>query len=439
MPTPPLGNKRLANFGTDAEKLYNDRYRISRRWLIADENKIPSNDELQANYFEEFSTEDLTPYGDDPADIPEGYRFDDCVLVRQYTTFPPGLGFQLFVKEYETVTNTFTDTEPASKRVTDSGLSVYSQPQIGSLAAPVTGEVGVTTKVFDGVTHSLAGYNEVKTGPASKEIELQWAEAGVLSIFKQNISEGVKEVTTVFLVTEGTTVGPIIRKRTDNFEGLKTISVTTLQDGDGNPINDQGENLVNQYQRHVSFTYPGVVGVKTATAASGFGDQNSNSFYYQRSPVQSLVKATVYVLFTDSQNIGSSDYTYDNSIGLWNPTEWAQGDHAGWSYIRDNFGGPIGDGPGFRGCRIAESAEINGVTPSVTGTAGDDNGLLGRLLLFGSEFNIGVSGGPSNPDGKKYTLDIQVAPAFEDIDGNIVYKKTIVVATIPTQGSTTLT
>lgn len=235
MPTPPLGNKLLANFGTDAEKLYNDRYRISRRWLITDENKIPSNEELQANYFEEFSTVDLTPFGDDPADIPEGYRFDDCVLIRQYTTFPPGLGFQLFVKEYETVTDTFTDTEPASKRVTDSGLSVYSQPQIGSLTAPFMGEVGVTTKVIDGVIHTLAGYDEVESGPAFKRIEVQWAEAGIISVRTpkvggqqqvQTSALGITEAQVTAALSEVTASHKLIDVSKGSYQGFQTLNYT---------------------------------------------------------------------------------------------------------------------------------------------------------------------------------------------------------------------
>ncbi len=262
----------------------------------------------------------------------------------------------------------------------------------------------------------------------------------VLSESSKNMSEGVKEVTKVFFNTEGATVGPVISRSTEDFNGLPTIRVTTLQDSSGNPVNDGGENLVNQYDRHVQFTYPGVVGVKVSSTAATTGDSAENRYYYQRSPVQALVKATVYVIFTDSQSITNSDYEYDSSLGLWNPSQWAQGNHSARQYSGSGTHIPFGDSPGFRGCRTVESGEVSGVVDSISETIlDDDQGLLGRLILNGSDVDISVSGGPERPDGNKYTTDIQVAAAFEDVDGNTVYKKTIVVATIPTQGSTTLT
>jgi hypothetical protein len=262
----------------------------------------------------------------------------------------------------------------------------------------------------------------------------------VLSESSRNMSEGVKEVTKVFFNTEGATVGPVISRSTEDFDGLPTIRVSTLQDSSGNAVNDGGENLVNQYDRHVQFTYPGVVGVKVSSTSATTGDSAENRYYYQRSPVQALVKATVYVIFTDSQSVTNSDYTYDSSEGLWNPSQWAQGDHSAWQFSGSGTHIPFGDSPGFRGCRTVESGEITGVVDSISETIlDDDQGLLGRLILNGSDVEIGVSGGPDKPDGNKYTTDIQVAAAFEDVDGSTVYKKTIVVATIPAQGSTTLT
>ena len=45
-----------------------------------------------------------------------------------------------------------------------------------------------------------------------------------------------------------------------------------------------------------------------------------------------------------------------------------------------------------------------------------------------------VDQGPPDPVGNTYTLDVQINPAFDDVDGNQYYKKTIVVTgEIPTQ------
>jgi len=44
-----------------------------------------------------------------------------------------------------------------------------------------------------------------------------------------------------------------------------------------------------------------------------------------------------------------------------------------------------------------------------------------------------IFGGPVDPVGNKYTLDVDLRPAFSDIDGNTYYKKTIITSTIPSQ------
>jgi hypothetical protein len=81
----------------------------------------------------------------------------------------------------------------------------------------------------------LASY-KVDDTDSYREFERTYIQAGTLSVSTKNLSEGVKQVTTVFLVTEGTTVGPVTSRSTNNFQGLKTITVTTMQDKDGNPL-----------------------------------------------------------------------------------------------------------------------------------------------------------------------------------------------------------
>ena len=40
---------------------------------------------------------------------------------------------------------------------------------------------------------------------------------------------------------------------------------------------------------------------------------------------------------------------------------------------------------------------------------------------------------PTDPAGVKFTLDVDLRPAFSDVDGNTYYKKTIITSTIPAQ------
>ena len=54
--------------------------------------------------------------------------------------------------------------------------------------------------------------------------------------------------------------------------------------------------------------------------------------------------------------------------------------------------------------------------------------IEGRNVDNGATGEISIEGGPSNPLGKRYVLDVKIKKAFEDIDGNITWMKQVVVA-----------
>ena len=56
--------------------------------------------------------------------------------------------------------------------------------------------------------------------------------------------------------------------------------------------------------------------------------------------------------------------------------------------------------------------------------------LEGRQVDNGATGRIEIKGGPPNPLGKRYTLDVQIQRAFDDIDGTAYYMKKVVVADI---------
>jgi hypothetical protein len=368
------------------------------------------------------------------------------------------------------------------------------------------------------------------------------------------------------LVIEGATVGPVVSRRNSNIDGIPSISVTTLQDKDGNSIIGSGENLVHTYDRLLPFTYPGEVGITQDrvrfSGASGLPPSDVLN-YELEPPVEATIKAKINVIFQSSNDIVAGDFTYDTAVGYWNPITWARGRVVG----RSTSGIPFSKSQAFRGYRtnndktaIIPKAAL-GTTVSVsnrvvifrsddtflqalnnadqdlnaieTGTAqgdggGDntiqlaatasatngfyDNALIeivggtgagqsvrivsyvgatktatvlldwedieadvttggawvkpdntseyrivpqfynentgevdeflrvvgqgGNVFTFvdgvgmatGVPYRIDVSGGPENPRGKKWVLDVDLRVAFEDIDGNTYYKKTIVTA-----------
>ena len=315
------------------------------------------------------------------------------------------------------------------------------------------------------------GTQDIDNGGTIKTRESVWLEAGILSVSDRNLSEGVKEVTTEFLAVEGSTVGPVVSKRENDSSGLPTISVTTLQDKDGNSIVNGGENLAHRYERKVDFTYPGVVGIRQDEIDSNVGVDPILMNFDLDPPVQAKATGTVSVIFQTSSTIAASDEVYNDGTGAadgyWNPTEWAKTyvSGIGWSYSA------FVESQGLRGYRA--NTDVSGIKetePTATDKSFSSNGVVvfqyggtsaaikasssstsgsiyarvvgyadgsgrkftvsGKRLYASTPFVMEVTGGPDDPSGNHYVLDIDIRPAFEDINGNIYFKKTIVTATV---------
>jgi len=275
----------------------------------------------------------------------------------------------------------------------------------------------------------LASY-KVDDTDSYREFERTYIQAGTLSVSTKNLSEGVKQVTTVFLVTEGATVGPVTSRSTNNFEGLKTITVTTMQDKDGNPLGTAGTTPVHSFETFSNFSYPGLF---KATNENN-GRIANVAIELTKAPAQSKVKSTVYVFFTTTSTISSSDYKYDFASGLWGPNDWGSVviDAAG-----SNSGLQFNNSKALRGYRTSGST-FSGTATATFGLAAFFN-FQGSQKL--SDFNsiayvATINPGPSDPVGSKWVLDVKITSAFDDVDGTTYYKKTIIVTdTIPAQVS----
>jgi len=279
------------------------------------------------------------------------------------------------------------------------------------------------------------GTQEIDNGGTVKLRESVWLEAGTISISRSSESDGVMSVTTVFFGVEGSTVGPVIAKKTDNFEGMPTISVTTLQDALGNSIVSGGENLVNQVSGLSPFSYPGVLDVAIAQDTFDGGDRLKVKALLIDAPAQCKVKTTTYFIFQTSNSIAASDYSYAGSDGLWSPNHWAAFSINAVGTFSD---GLFNDSSTFRGYRSSSSSQSGTLDGPLLSYA--NLSWQGRAVLTDEEeitYAITVDQGPPNPTGNTYTLDVQITPAFDDVDGNQYYKKTIVVTdAIPTQPDT---
>jgi len=274
------------------------------------------------------------------------------------------------------------------------------------------------------------GSQVIDNGGTIKTRQSNWLEAGTLSVSTKNLSEGVKQVTTAFLVTAGTTVGPVTSRSTDNFQGLKTITVTTMQDKNGNPLGTAGTAPVHSFDTFSNFSYPGLF---IATNENN-GRIANVAIELTKSPAQSKVKSTVYVFFTTTSTIQSSDYKYDSASGLWGPNDWGS---VVIDAVGQNSNLQFNTSKALRGYRTSSSS-FTGHADATFGSAAFFS-YQGSQKLFdfnGISYSATINPGPSDPVGSKWVLDVKIAAAFDDVDGTTYYKKTIIVTdAIPAQES----
>ena len=225
----------------------------------------------------------------------------------------------------------------------------------------------------------------------------------------------------------------------------------------------------------LDFTYPGVVSI-VGDVITRTGSLVTNLYNFNiEPPVQAKIESRVSVIFQTSEDIVAGDFTFNDgdaggaATALWNPTEWASTYMSGiaWNYS------PFSETKGLRGYRI--NTALDGVT-EVAGATGNNiyshlgvvvftaksplflakdivttpgslkaciNGVSdstgretivnGRRIFASTPYRMEVSGGPTDPAGVKFTLDVDLRPAFSDVNGNTYYKKTIITSTIPAQ------
>jgi len=410
------------------EKLQNDRFRLTYNLTPLN----PRNDWYNENkdrLFANFGTLASAEMNVDGIDPRHKEAYTDMRLIAAESGNRSAVegGDYIVQFVYETLGSTFVQVKDDTVDYELNGLRRVRRESIARVGTEFQKTVGTTTITSQideesSVTLYLASY-EVDDTDSFRRVEETYIEAGTLSVSTRNLSEGVRQETRVFLVSEGATVGPVISRSTDNFLGLKQITVTTMQDKDGNTI--VGNVAKHEYERLVDFKYPGEVGI-TSSVDSGGGLLIRHYFYDLNPPITRKVTSQISVFFQAEPNIQPSDLTYDSSQGLWNPASWASGKTEG---LGTNFGlttaRPISETKGFVGYTSVGTTIINGVG----GTGSSVKAVEGNLIAPGSGFSIQVTGGPGVPSGK-YVLDVDIRPAFEDIDGTVYYKKTIVTASV---------
>ena len=470
---------RLRLVGTPSvEQLQNGRYQLTvncttlnRRddWYSANKARIfPDYGSLQSA---EMSIDGLAPR--------TGEAYTDMRLVSVQSSTQ---GDQYIVTlVYQTLGASFVQVKDDTVVLKESGLRAVSRTSIAKAGTDIpTDDKDIGVDFIDhqidaetAVRCFLSSY-EIDDTDSYREFKRNYIQAGTLSVSESNQSEGVVRVTTTFLVTEGTTVGPVVARNTGEFAGLKTISVTTLQDSAGQSIVHSGANTVHQYNRMVPFTYPGIVSILGDKITDSSSGNITNLYNFTlKPPVQAQIESKISVIFQTSADIVAGDFTFNDGSGaadsLWNPTEWASTYVSGisWNYspfsetkaLRgyrlnttmsgvDNLAGATGNNIfAHRGVVVFTAKSPSFLEKTIVTTPGslsasinavsDSSGLRtivnGRRIFGSTPYRMEVFGGPGDPVGTKFTLDVDLRPAFSDVDGNTYYKKTIITATIPAQ------
>ena len=371
---------------------------------------------------------------------------------------------------YETLTDEFVQVKDDNIDYELNGLRRVTRPLIAKAGVEYTKVVGdsyidhsvnseATTKLY------LASF-KVDDDDAARMVEEVWLEAGTLSVSEENTQPGVKRVSTTFLAVEGSTTGPVLSRSTGDFEGLKTITVTTMQDASGSALGSAAVSYtpVHTGENFVNFTYPGTVEIVGTELRPYIASTQSQIVAYQfkvTPQAPATVLATTYTYYQTNGTIKTDtngDYVNGGASGphagadpdgYWNPTEWAEGISKGIGVSFQPYARSIA----FNKCRAISSTEVDPhddndptlIGLSVSGTVSTSGVPESEIVINdgvrgygGAYYEMTIGGGPPAPDANKYVLDIDISPAFTDVDDVEYYRKTITVATIPTQGDNIL-
>jgi len=340
------------------EKLQNDRYKltITCSTMNSREDWYSSN---KARIFPDFGSLESAEMSIDGLAPRTGEAYTDMRLteVESGNRSPRDGSDYIVILTYETLGSAFVQVKDDTIDLELNGLRRVTRTSIAQAGTDIPTDdkdIGV-----DYIDHQIDAETAVRCFLSSykiddtdsyREFERTYIQAGELSRDIRSVGRGVQQTTHQFLVTEGSTTGDIISRDTDNFLGLKRITVSVIARPDGATLTnaDGSAKLSYSEQQLVPFTFPGVVDLQ---------NEQGHVFPAVRSPVQAKVEADIYTYYQTSGNIVSGDFTTQSALGLWNPSEWCQK----ISTISSAGNEPAYfNAQGIRGCRTRESFTISG-------------------------------------------------------------------------------
>lgn len=183
--------------------------------------------------------------------------------------------------------------------------------------------------------------------------------------------------------------------------------------------------LVNQYQTHEIFNYPGEVDVTQVD----YGGNNDFSLFsgIVQVPITASIQSTVFEFIQTESSIQSSDYILDpdslgSSSGLWRPNNWGSY-HV--TILGNNDRTVFEESKQWKGYRIVKpSFKVRG------GGFGTNIRWEGNQYIYNASrgtFIFTSNTGPPSPVGSRWTLDVDISPIGLSAAGTPIFKKTVVI------------
>ena len=346
---------RLKLIGTPAvEQLQNGRYKLTVNCTTMNsrEDWYSSN---KARIFPDFGSLESAEMSIDGLAPRTGEAYTDMRLVSVQSSTQQDKYIVTLV--YQTLGASFVQVKDDTIDLELNGLRRVSRTSIAQAGTDIPTndkDIGV-----DFIDHQIDAETAVRCFLSSykiddtdsyREFERTYIQAGELSRDIRSVGRGVQQTTHQFLVTEGSTTGDIISRDTDNFLGLKRITVSVIARPDGATLTnaDGSAKLSYSEQKLVPFTFPGVVDLQ---------NEAGHVFPAVRSPVEAKIEADIYTYYQTSSSIVAGDFTTQSALGLWNPSDWCQK----ISTISSGGNNPAYfNAQGLRGCRTRQSFSLSG-------------------------------------------------------------------------------
>ena len=319
-----------------------------------------------------------------------------------------------------------------------------TQRRVSSAPAIYGQEVGVSYITVGSKNLYLAKFQSTKS--TLIEENYVWMEPGIVDETKRSIDDGLIQIDRLSFKNENApSVGVVVSKKKQNYNGYPVWSTTTIQLKDGT---DPTSKVASEYSTFVPFTYPGIADATEELVSSGpleFSKTFTTTAYDVKlqPPTTADIEATITISYQTSNLIGVL------GLPLWSPKKWASIESS-WSWVLDQSfsleatditSGTTRIGSKYQGLpsyRVGDEASV-----TYSGQDGTSNAFatfFGQTVVpliagnWKASGAINIIGGPENPEGNSYIIrQPTIEEAFSDIDGTQYYRKIIVSATIPTQ------